>query len=390
MDTELQRTIALCTLEHKEKEAARVRQRVQEALVSNSGDCTRLLTRLVPLDRECTELQEEFKKNYGPRAALVSGAAQTPTLPTNQGSQTLNGSSGAAGPNLDPTAAKFQPTDGILPSSAMRSALASVSVVAGDDRISMQEYEALLDPEYVADQQWKRDEQQKREDELLKEKEEMAQRIQQLEAEQARAQQVSHGSMQTDGVIEPPLQNSTAIGGDAMPTVRPGVTHYSANAVYVPPIADTRQGAAKTAQPYSNLHLGPREHTDLPESQVPMIDAKTAQAMHKVSIRPFIAASRKWVWWRHDFQVQMLGVGIPESHWVAVLPSHLDDKARDAYEELTGARRGKQTIAWTELADLFELRFQDKVNPNNAMLLLQGMKFDRVKDDFTEFSMHFY
>ncbi len=83
----------------------------------------------------------------------------------------------------------------------------------------------------------------------------------------------------------------------------------------------------------------------------------------------------------------MLGAAIPESHWVAVLPSHLDDRARDAYEELTSARRGCQTIPWTELAELFEARFQEKVNPNNALLMLRGMKFDRNKDDFTEFSM---
>ncbi len=86
----------------------------------------------------------------------------------------------------------------------------------------------------------------------------------------------------------------------------------------------------------------------------------------------------------------MLGAGIPESHWVAVLPSHLDDKARDAYEELTGARHGCQMISWTDLADLFELCFQDKVNLNNALLMLKGMKFDWWKDDFTEFSTRFY
>ncbi|MCP4605369.1 MAG: hypothetical protein GY847_33425, partial [Proteobacteria bacterium] len=64
--------------------------------------------------------------------------------------------------------------------------------------------------------------------------------------------------------------------------------------------------------------------------------------------------------------------------------------ARDAYEELTGARRGCQTIPWSELAELFEARFQEKINPNYALLTLRGMKFDRNKDDFTEFSMRFY
>ncbi len=72
----------------------------------------------------------------------------------------------------------------------------------------------------------------------------------------------------------------------------------------------------------------------------------------------------------------MRGAAIPRLHWVAVLASHLDDKARDAYEELTGARRGCQTIEWDELAEKFELRFQEMINPNNAMLMLKGMKFD--------------
>ncbi len=59
--------------------------------------------------------------------------------------------------------------------------------------------------------------------------------------------------------------------------------------------------------------------------QVPQIDMKIAQSMRKVNIRLFIAATRKWKRWRHDFEVAMLGAGIPQVHWVAVLPTHLDD-----------------------------------------------------------------
>ncbi len=307
--TELQRGIALCTLEQKEKEVARLRRLVQESSVSNPVECVRLSNRLVPLDRECPELQAEFQKTYGPRTALVSGVAQKTTLLTSQVNQMLNGSSRVAGPNLDPSAAKFQPTSGTLPSSAVHPALASAPAVVGTGQITMQEYEALLDPQYVANLQWERDEQQKEKDELL-------QRVQRLEAEQAHGQQVSHGSMQTTGVIEPPLQNSTAISGETTLSVRPGLTHYGANTVCVPPAVNIRQAAAPkgtAAQLHPYLQLGPREHTDLPESQVPMIDARTAQAMRKVSIRPFVATSRKWVQWRHDFQIQMLGAGIPES-----------------------------------------------------------------------------
>ncbi len=46
-------------------------------------------------------------------------------------------------------------------------------------------------------------------------------------------------------------------------------------------------------------------------------------------------------------------------------------------------------LSWQELADLFEARFQEKINPNNALLMLKAMKFDRYKDNFTNFSTRF-
>ncbi len=79
-------------------------------------------------------------------------------------------------------------------------------------------------------------------------------------------------------------------------------------------------------------------------SEVPMIDAVMATAMHKVHSCQFVASMWKWNWWCYDFAVAMMGADIPKERWVAVLPSHLDDMARDAYEELTGARCGNQTI----------------------------------------------
>ncbi|MCP4543494.1 MAG: hypothetical protein GY832_40800, partial [Chloroflexi bacterium] len=148
--------------------------------------------------------------------------------------------------------------------------------------------------------------------------------------------------------------------------------------------------ATNEALSQSHPQMGPRACTDLPAIEVPEIDDKTAQAMRKVNIRPFIAATRKWKRWRHNFEVAMRGAAIPRMHWVAVLASHLDGRARDAYEELTGTRRGCQTIEWDELAEKFELHFQEMINPNNAMLMLKGMKFDHWKDDFTEFSTRFY
>ncbi len=54
----------------------------------------------------------------------------------------------------------------------------------------MQEYEVTLDPNYVADHQWEREEMQK-------EKDELQQRVERLEPEQVRGQQMSHRSVQT-------------------------------------------------------------------------------------------------------------------------------------------------------------------------------------------------
>ncbi len=67
----------------------------------------------------------------------------------------------------------------------------------------------------------------------------------------------------------------------------------------------------------------------MPQSEVQEIDVTTAMAMCKVHIHPFIASTCKWNWWRYDFKVVMKGADIPQARWVAVLPSHLDDLARD-------------------------------------------------------------
>ncbi len=78
----------------------------------------------------------------------------------------------------------------------------------------------------------------------------------------------------------------------------------------------------------------------------------------------------------------MKGADIPQSMWVAVLPSHLDDLSRDVYEEITAPRHGNQYIPWSELVDLFEACFQEKINPNNALLMLRALKFDHNKEEF--------
>ncbi len=112
--------------------------------------------------------------------------------------------------------------------------------------------------------------------------------------------------------------------------------------MYVPltELAEKRQATALHSEstlknPY--VQLGPCEQTNMLLSEVPMIDSVMATAMRKVHICQFVASMRKWHRWCYDFSVAMMEADIPKERWVAVLPSHLDDTARDAYEELTGA-----------------------------------------------------
>ncbi len=83
VDFEQQQIIAQSTLAHKEKEVAQLAHAVQDS-AANPAEVTRLSDMLKPVSQECTRLQAEFQKTYGPRTALVSGAAQEVTLPTNR------------------------------------------------------------------------------------------------------------------------------------------------------------------------------------------------------------------------------------------------------------------------------------------------------------------
>ncbi len=88
--------------------------------------------------------------------------------------------------------------------------------------------------------------------------------------------------------------------------------------------------------------------------QVQEIAAHTVMSMQMVHISKFSMETRKWNRWRHDFEVAMKGADIPQSRWVTVLLSHLDDLSRDTYKEITTPGCGNQYIQWSELVDLFE------------------------------------
>ncbi len=81
---------------------------------------------------------------------------------------------------------------------------------------------------------------------MQKEKDELQQTIECLQAERVRGQQMSHRSMQTVRLSDPPLQNSTVIGGGNSQSNRPSLMQHGPRAVYVPPteLADKRQATA--------------------------------------------------------------------------------------------------------------------------------------------------
>ncbi len=113
----------------------------------------------------------------------------------------------------------------------------------------------------------------------------------------------------------------------------------SQHSVYMPTteLADKRQVAACSNLAIRNpyMPLGTRVRTNAPQAQLQEIDVHTATSMHKVHIDNFNSVKQKWNRWRHDFQMAMKGADIPQTRWVAVLPMHLDDLSRDAYEEIT-------------------------------------------------------
>ncbi len=145
---------------------------------------------------------------------------------------------------------------------------------------------------------------------------------------------------------EPPLQNSAAIGALNDDAHQPGLAMQVQHSVYMPTmeLADKRQLAMSSnwalLNPY--IPLGMHVRTNVLPSQVQEIDVHTATSMHKVHIWQFNSDTHRWNQWRHDFEVAMKGADIPQSMWVAVLPSHLDNLSRDAYEEITVPGRGNQ------------------------------------------------
>ncbi len=75
-------------------------------------------------------------------------------LLTDRNRQNLNESTGAAGLNVNPSAATFQP------------AVVEIAGVAGAQLMTAQQHEVMLDPQYVANQQWEKEEMQKTIDQL--------------------------------------------------------------------------------------------------------------------------------------------------------------------------------------------------------------------------------
>ncbi len=178
IDPEQQHKVAQSLLEQKTNEVARLAKAVQDSVL-NPAEVTRLSNLLRTVGQECTHLQTEIWKNFGPHTAVAGGAASGVTLPsgyanqltaqvlpTDQNGQVVNGQSRVAGHILDPSMAIFQPTDRNLLGSIANTDPAGIQVLFGVRPMTTQEYEAMLDPNYVADQQWECEEMQNERDEL--------------------------------------------------------------------------------------------------------------------------------------------------------------------------------------------------------------------------------
>ncbi|MCP4539244.1 MAG: hypothetical protein GY832_19075, partial [Chloroflexi bacterium] len=76
--------------------------------------------RITKLEWQNADLQIEFQQKYGPRMAMIAGVGQRIALSVSSMNQVTNQQSGAAVPILDPSAAEFQPVNGGLPDSAIR------------------------------------------------------------------------------------------------------------------------------------------------------------------------------------------------------------------------------------------------------------------------------
>ncbi len=97
--------------------------------------------------------------------------------------QNVNGLNGVVGLFLNLSTTTFQPIFGDPSGVTANTGPAGFDCLPGSGTMSAQQYEVTLDPNYVTDRQWER--------------EEMQQKIDHLEAELIRGQQVSHGSVQT-------------------------------------------------------------------------------------------------------------------------------------------------------------------------------------------------
>ncbi|MCP4544407.1 MAG: hypothetical protein GY832_45430, partial [Chloroflexi bacterium] len=148
-DLMLQRNVARHTLEMKKAEVARVESLVV-ASVTNPDELKRLADILSVLGPEYDQLQAEFQQQYGQQGVTTAGARQQTTPLASSGGPATSQQSGATGAMLDPSAAVFQPVNVGLSDGANRTDLTGAAAVAGDGQITLQEYEATLDPSYIA------------------------------------------------------------------------------------------------------------------------------------------------------------------------------------------------------------------------------------------------
>ncbi len=80
----------------------------------------------------------------------------------------------------------------------------------------------------------------------------------------------------------------------------------------------------------------PEERTNIPEQQELEEGMITAiKSLCKVQIEKFNAKKLNWDHWRKQFELQMNAHSVPQTYWVQLLGSYLDERSYFVYESWT-------------------------------------------------------
>ncbi len=101
------------------------------------------------------------------------------------------------------------------------------------------------------------------------------------------------------------------------------------------------------------VRTGPEERMNIPEEEELEEGMITAvKSLRKVQIEKFDSTKLNWDRWRRQFELQMTAHSVPQTFWVRLLGSYLDERSYFVYESWTAQVTGNQRITWPKLAEL--------------------------------------